>query len=96
MPTPLPNAGAIEELTNGGESQFRRDGDRACLGERLDPLKKELRALLEKSAGKEARNRRQRTFAGVLLQRRPALRSIANVPGVERPCSNIGLREYAR
>ena len=67
--------------------ECRGDADRARLGERIDPLKAELRALLEEAAGKSARNRRHRTFARNLLKRWPALWSFASVPGVE-PTNN--------
>ena len=67
--------------------ECRWDADRARLGERIDPLKAELRALLEEAAGKSARNRRHRTFAKNLLKRWPALWTFASVPGVE-PTNN--------
>src|SRR5665648_507159 len=67
--------------------ECRWDADRARLGERIEPLKAELRALLEEAAGKSARNRRHRTFARNLLKRWPALWSFASVPGVE-PTNN--------
>jgi transposase len=67
--------------------QCRWDADRARLGERLGPLKAELRTLLEEAARKSARNRRHRGFAKNLLKRWPALWSFASVPGVE-PTNN--------
>jgi len=67
--------------------EFRWDGDRDRLRERLGALQEELRALLEEAATKAARNRRQRTFAKSLLKRRPALWTFASVPGVE-PTNN--------
>ena len=67
--------------------EFREDGDRACLLERIAPLQEELRALLEEAARKSARNRRHRTFAKNLLKRWPALWTFAGVPGVE-PTNN--------
>jgi len=67
--------------------ECRGDADRARLGERLGPLKQELRALLEEAARKAARNRRHRSFAGNLLKRWPALWSFASMPGVE-PTNN--------
>jgi len=67
--------------------EFRGDADRARLLERIDPLKEELRALLEEAARKSARNRRHRTFAKNLLKRWPALWTFASVPGVE-PTNN--------
>src|SRR5665647_2084665 len=68
-------------------AEFRADADRARLLESVDPLKEELRALLEEAAGKSARNRRHRTFAKNLLKRWPALWSFASVPDVE-PTNN--------
>ena len=53
----------------------------------MDPLKKELRALLEEAARKAARNHRPRTFAKNLLKRWPALWTFTYVPGVE-PTNN--------
>jgi len=67
--------------------EFRGDADRARLLERIDPLKEELRALLEEAARKSARNRHHRTFAKNLLKRWPALWTFASVPGVE-PTNN--------
>jgi transposase len=67
--------------------QCRDDADRARLGERIGPLKAELRALLEQAARKSARNRRHRTFAKNLLKRWPALWTFASVPGIE-PTNN--------
>ena len=67
--------------------EFRGDADRARLLERIDPLKQELRALLEEAARKSARNRRHRTFAKNLLKRWPALWTFALVDGVE-PTNN--------
>jgi transposase len=67
--------------------ECRWDADRARLGERIGPLKAELRALLEEAARKAARNRRHRTFAKNLLKRWPALWTFASVPGVE-PTNN--------
>src|SRR5674476_905776 len=68
-------------------AEFRADADRARLLESVDPLKEELRALVEEAAGKSARNRRRRTFAKSLVKRWPALWSFASVPGVE-PTNN--------
>jgi len=68
-------------------AEFRADGDRGRLLERLDPLQEELRALLEEAARKAARNRRHRTFAKNLLKGWPALWTFASVPCVE-PTNN--------
>jgi transposase len=67
--------------------EFREDGDRACLRERLAPLQERLRALLEAAAAKSVRNRRHRSFAKNLLKNWPALWTFASVPGVE-PTNN--------
>jgi hypothetical protein len=67
--------------------EFRRDGDRNRLSERLGPLQQELRALLEEAARKSTKTRYHRPFAKNLLQRWPALWSFASVPGVE-PTNN--------
>ena len=67
--------------------EFREDGDRDRLRERLAPLQEELRTLLEEAATKAARNRRHRTFAKNLLKRWPALWTFASVRGVE-PTNN--------
>jgi transposase len=66
---------------------YRADGDRERLAERIAPLKEELRRLLEGAARKSPRNRRHRTFAKNLLKRWPALWTFACVPGVE-PTNN--------
>jgi len=67
--------------------ECRLDADRARLGERLGPLKEELRALLEQAARKSTRTRRHRGFAKNLLKRWPALWTFAGVAGVE-PTNN--------
>jgi transposase len=67
--------------------ECRFDADRARLGERIGPLKEELRALLEEAARKSTRTRRHRTFAKNLLKRWPALWTFASVAGVE-PTNN--------
>jgi transposase len=67
--------------------QCRWDADRARLGERIGPLKKELRVLLEQAACKSARNRRHRTFAKNLLKLWPALWTFSEIDGVE-PTNN--------
>jgi transposase len=67
--------------------RYRQDGGRALLIERIDPLKEELRALLEGAARKSAKTRYHRGFAKNLLKRWPALWTFASVPGVE-PTNN--------
>ena len=63
----------------GAWGEFRGDGDRARLLERIGPLQEELRALLEEAARKAARNRRHRSFAKNLLKRWPALLSLIHI-----------------
>ena len=70
---------------------FKADGDRNALKRRLAPLKRELRALLERHACKSARHRRTRTFAKNLLKLWPALWAFAETPGVE-PTNNAAER----
>jgi len=67
--------------------EFRGDADRARLLERIDPLKEELRALLEEAARKSTKTRYHRPFAKNLLKRWPALWSFASMPDVE-PTNN--------
>jgi len=78
---------AISRRLFAAWGEFREDGDRVLLRERLAPLQEELRTLLEEAATKAARNRRHRTFARNLLKRWPALWTFADVPGVE-PTNN--------
>jgi transposase len=66
---------------------YRTDGDRGRLVERLAVLRDELRRLLEQAARKTPRNRRHRTFAKNLLKCWPALWTFASEPGVE-PTNN--------
>jgi len=66
---------------------FRADSDRAQLAARIDPLKEELRSVLEAAARKSPRHRRHRGFAKNLLKRWPALWAFVRVPGVE-PTNN--------
>jgi transposase len=67
--------------------EFRRDGDRARLLDRIGPLKEELRVLLTHAARKSAKTKRYRIFANNLLKRWPALWAFTTVPGVE-PTNN--------
>ena len=66
---------------------YRSDGDRERLAERLAVPRDELRRLLEQAARKTPRNRRHRTFAKNLLKCWPALWTFASEPGVE-PTNN--------
>jgi transposase len=71
----------------GAWEEFREDGDRRRLQERIRPLKEELRALLEQAARKSPKTKRYRLFAHNLLKRWPALWTFTCVPGVE-PTNN--------
>jgi transposase len=66
---------------------FKSDGDRARLLERVAPLQGELRALLERAARKSAKTKRHRLFAKNLLKRWPALWTFTILDGVE-PTNN--------
>jgi transposase len=68
-------------------NDYRTDGDRQQLAARIDPLKQELRGVLEAAARKSPRNRRHRGLAKNLLKYWPALWTFANVRGVE-PTNN--------
>ena len=67
--------------------EYRADGDRERLAERIAPLRQELRRLLTAAARKSPRNRRHRGLAKNLLKCWPALWTFASVPGVE-PTNN--------
>jgi transposase len=77
----------IAKCVFGAWNDYRTDGDRQQLAARIDPLKQELRALLEAAARKSPRNRRHRGLAKNLLKYWPALWTFASVPGVE-PTNN--------
>jgi transposase len=66
---------------------YRQDGDRAHLLERISPLKHELRALLDQAARKSTKTKRHRLFAKNLLKRWPALWTFTLLDGVE-PTNN--------
>jgi hypothetical protein len=66
---------------------FRRDGDRARLIERVAPLRLELKPLLERCAGKAPKYKRTRGLARNLLKVWPALWTFTEVEGVE-PTNN--------
>jgi transposase len=67
--------------------QYRHDGDRARLLERTDPLKEELRTLLERAARTSTKTKYHRLFATNLLKRWPALWTFTLIDGVE-PTNN--------
>lgn len=77
----------VAERLFGAWGEFRGDGDRNRLLERIGPLKEELRALLEQAARKSTKTRYHRTFAKNLLKGWPALWTFASAPGVE-PTNN--------
>jgi transposase len=66
---------------------YRQDGDRALLLERIAPLKQQLRALLEHAARKSTKTKYHRLFATNLLKRWPALWTFTLLDGVE-PTNN--------
>ena len=66
---------------------FQRNGDRAQLLERVAPLQRELKPLLERCAGKSPKYKRTRGLARNLLKIWPALWTFSEVDGVE-PTNN--------
>ena len=66
---------------------FQQDSDRTRLLEQIAPLKPELQALLERSAGKSPKHKRSRGLARNLLKIWPALSTFSEVEGVE-PTNN--------
>jgi transposase len=66
---------------------FLANGDRAQLIERVAPLKRELKPLLERCAGKSPKYKRTRGLARNLLKVWPALWTFSEVDGVE-PTNN--------
>ena len=67
--------------------EYRQDGARTRLIERVAPLKHELRALLEQAARKSTTTNYHRRFAKNLLKRWPALWTFSESDGVE-PTNN--------
>ena len=67
--------------------EYRREGDRARLLKRIEPLQHELRTLLEQAARKSTKTKYHRLFATNLLKRWPALWTFTLVDGVE-PTNN--------
>ena len=66
---------------------FQRDGDRARLSERVALLKRDLKPLLERCAGKSPKHKRTRGLARNLLKTWPALWTFTEIEGVE-PTNN--------
>jgi transposase len=66
---------------------YRREGDRAHLLDQIEPLKHELKTLLERAARKSTKTKYHRLFAANLLKRWPALWTFTRVDGVE-PTNN--------
>ena len=67
--------------------EYRRDGNRTRLIEQAEPLKRELRTLLEQAARKSTKTKYHRLFANNLLKRWPALWTFTEIDGVE-PTNN--------
>jgi transposase len=67
--------------------EYRQEGDRGRLIERIRPLKHELRTLLEQAARKSTKTKYHRLFANNLLKRWPALWTFTDIDGVE-PTNN--------
>jgi len=67
--------------------EYRLDGDRTRLLERIGPLKQELRSLLEQAARKSTKTKYHRLFANNLLKHWPALWTFTHTDGVE-PTNN--------
>ena len=78
---------AIAERLFAAWDTYRQEGDRTQLLERIEPLKHELRTLLEQAARKSTKTKYHRLFANNLLKRWPALWTFAVVDGVE-PTNN--------
>ena len=66
---------------------YRREGNRTHLSEQIEPLKHELRTLLEQAAHKSTKTKYHRRFATNLLKRWPALWTFTLLDGVE-PTNN--------
>jgi transposase len=71
--------------------EYRQDGDRARLHERIGSLQHDLRALLEQAARKSAKTKYHRRFASNLLKHWPALWTFTEIDGVE-PTNNTAER----
>jgi transposase len=67
--------------------EYRREGDRVHLLERIAPLQQELQALLEHATRKSTKTKYHRLFARNLLKRCPALWTFARIEDVE-PTNN--------
>ena len=71
--------------------EFPEHRDRRRLRAEIEPIRSELRALLERAARKSKRTRHHRVFASNLLKIWPALWTFASVEGVE-PTNNAAER----
>jgi transposase len=78
---------ALAERLFQAWDDYRRDGDRALLLEQINPLKRELRMLLESPARKSTKTKYHRLFAKNLLKHWPALWTFTLLDGVE-PTNN--------
>ncbi len=78
---------AIAERLFAAWDEYRREGDRARLLERIGPLKHDLGTLLERAARKSTKTKYHRLFAKNLLKRWPALWTFTILDGVE-PTNN--------
>jgi transposase len=67
--------------------EFQQDGDRARLLAQTEPLRAELKQLLERHAGKSPKYKRSRGLARNLLNFWPALSTFTEIDGVE-PTNN--------
>jgi len=85
---------AIAERLFSAWDDFQRDGDRAQLLERIAPLKRELKPLLARCAGKSPKYKRTRGLARNLLKTWPALWTFTEIDGVDptNNCAERGLR----
>ena len=78
---------AITERLFEAWEEYRQEGNRTRLLQRVSPLEQELRALLEQAARKSTKTKYHRLFANNLLKRWPALWTFTHLDGVE-PTNN--------
>jgi transposase len=78
---------ALAERLFAAWDEYRRDSVRTRLTEQVEPLKHELRPLLEQAARKSTTTKYHRLFAKNLLKRWPALWTFTEIDGVE-PTNN--------
>ena len=81
----------IAEALFAAWHSFQEDGERSRLAERIAPLRRELRELLEDGARKSAKTRHHRRFARNLLKVWPGLWTFVEREGVE-PTNNAAER----